>query len=193
MGDIPKIYTCYHYHNLDIAILCLCLCWKCKGIYSVSFADVIWAVIGIVLTVLSLLSAFLLMNRVQKWLNKHWVKASTIIKQKRVCYISVWQTLFCLSLHIFLSYQPVHILCNLLVCDLDIDLRAGNRRVSHHFSNAFYRDACLQSQRAETVAKAMKKNHLGTLYFSRGALGYVPSPSKRKSERRDNHRGFLSK
>ncbi len=31
----------------------------------------LWAVIGIVLTVLSLLSAFLLMNRVQKWLNKH--------------------------------------------------------------------------------------------------------------------------
>lgn len=31
----------------------------------------LWAVIGIVLTVLSLLSAFLLMNRFQKWLNKH--------------------------------------------------------------------------------------------------------------------------
>ena len=26
MGNIPKIYTCYHYHNLDIALLCLCLC-----------------------------------------------------------------------------------------------------------------------------------------------------------------------
>lgn len=26
MGYIPKIHTCYHYHNLDIAILCLCLC-----------------------------------------------------------------------------------------------------------------------------------------------------------------------
>lgn len=31
----------------------------------------LWALIGIVLTVLSLLSAFLLMNRFQKWLNKH--------------------------------------------------------------------------------------------------------------------------
>ena len=31
----------------------------------------LWAVIGFILTVLSLFSAFLLMNRFQKWLNKH--------------------------------------------------------------------------------------------------------------------------
>ena len=31
----------------------------------------LWAVIGFILTILSLFSAFLLMNRFQKWLNKH--------------------------------------------------------------------------------------------------------------------------
>lgn len=41
MGYIPKIHTCYHYHILDIALLCLCLCRICKGIYSISFIDVL--------------------------------------------------------------------------------------------------------------------------------------------------------
>ena len=26
MDNIPKIYTCYHYHIFDFALLCLCLC-----------------------------------------------------------------------------------------------------------------------------------------------------------------------
>ena len=36
--------------------------------------------------------------------------------------------------------QSVHILCNLLVGDLGIDLRAGNRRMPHHLSDALDRN-----------------------------------------------------
>lgn len=36
--------------------------------------------------------------------------------------------------------------------DLGIDLRAGNGRMSHHLGNSLYRNTCLQSQRAETMA-----------------------------------------
>ena len=39
-----------------------------------------------------------------------------------------------------LLHQPVHIPCNLLVSDLGVDLRAGNGRMSHHLSDALYRD-----------------------------------------------------
>ena len=41
---------------------------------------------------------------------------------------------FSVSLH-----QPLHILCNLLVGDLGVDLRAGNRRMPHHLSDALDR------------------------------------------------------
>ncbi|AAQ65734.1 hypothetical protein PG_0542 [Porphyromonas gingivalis W83] len=34
--------------------------------------------------------------------------------------------------HRIFLYQPLHILCNLLACDLSVDLCAGNGRMSHH-------------------------------------------------------------
>lgn len=52
-------------------------------------------------------------------------------------------------------YQSVHVLCNLLVCDLSVDLRAGNGGVSHHFGDALNRYTSLQSQRAEAMSANM--------------------------------------
>ena len=49
-------------------------------------------------------------------------------------------------------HQPVHILGNLFVGDLGVDLCTGNGRMSHHLGNTFYRDACLQSQRSEAMS-----------------------------------------
>ena len=45
---------------------------------------------------------------------------------------------FSVSLH-----HPLHIPCNLLVSDLGVDLRAGNRRMPHHLSNALNRHTSL--------------------------------------------------
>ena len=42
-----------------------------------------------------------------------------------------------------LLHHPIHIPCNLLVGDLGIDLRAGNRRMPHHLSNALDRHTSL--------------------------------------------------
>ena len=42
-----------------------------------------------------------------------------------------------------LFHQPLHILCNLLVGDLGIDLCAGNRRMPHHLSDALDRHTSL--------------------------------------------------
>ncbi len=42
-----------------------------------------------------------------------------------------------------LLHQPLHIPCNLLVGDLGIDLRAGNRRMLHHLSDALDRHTSL--------------------------------------------------
>lgn len=49
-------------------------------------------------------------------------------------------------------HQPIHIPCNLLVSDLGIDLRAGNRRMPHHLGYALNWNTCLQGQHAEAVA-----------------------------------------
>ena len=54
-----------------------------------------------------------------------------------------------------LLHHPLHISCNLLVSDLGVDLRAGNRRMPHHLGDALYRNACLQSQRIEAMSSDM--------------------------------------
>ena len=41
-------------------------------------------------------------------------------------------------------HQPAHIPCNLLVCDLSVDLCAGNGRMSHHLCNTLYQNGIVR-------------------------------------------------
>ena len=50
-----------------------------------------------------------------------------------------------------LSDQLVHVLRDLFVRHLRIDLRAGYGRVPHHLGDALYRDACAERQRPERM------------------------------------------
>ncbi len=54
------------------------------------------------------------------------------------------QVLFYLRGQLYASSlcQPLHTPCNLLVRDLNIDLRAGDGGVSHHLGDAFHRNTC---------------------------------------------------
>ena len=74
------------------------------------------------------------------------------VQQKRVCCINCNKLFLYLDYLLSLLHQSVHIFCNLLVSDLGIDLRAGNGRMPHHLSDALYRNASLQGQRAEAVS-----------------------------------------
>lgn len=77
----------------------------------------------------------------QKTFDQNYTKLHNIIIVHLVRFsfiYSYYRTLHC---------QLIHILCNLLVVELSVDLRAGNGRMPHHLGNALHRDASLQSQR----------------------------------------------
>lgn len=76
------------------------------------------------------------------------------LQRERACSINDGTSSFLYSSYLpSLLLKPLHISCNLLVNDLGIDLRGGgNGGMSHHLGNILYRNTCLQSQRAETVA-----------------------------------------
>ena len=65
---------------------------------------------------------------------------------------NVYVTFPSLVFHLTLSPSAYPYPCNLLVSDLGIDLRAGNRRMPHHLGYALNWNTCLQSQHAEAVA-----------------------------------------
>lgn len=65
---------------------------------------------------------------------------------------NVYVTFPSLVFHLTLSPSAYPYPCNLLVSDLGIDLRAGNRRMPHHLGYALNWNTCLQGQHAEAVA-----------------------------------------
>lgn len=71
---------------------------------------------------------------------------------KRACFIN-WNKLFLWANYLLsLLYQSPHILCDLLVCDLGVDLRAGDRGVSHHLGDTLHRNTSFQGQCAKAMS-----------------------------------------